>query len=312
MAFDFSDLATLLRPERRYQRQSRLWVDGPYEGWEAFDHVLGRKVILCIAYQSTGPTRLIRRAEILAALRHPNIPPVYDLGILEDGRPFFTAPMIEARPLDTLLRQRDRPGDRPLEPLPLRPLVRAVRDVCRAVEHAHRRGFVHLDLCPDNVLISPDFQEVLVVEGWEPMEGRDQRESGPSDIIGHPTFMSPEQVIEGRSGVGPVTDVFGVGGILHVILFGTPPNHLPGRTSSIEVITAIAQRAFEPRRSGTLRPGIRSSEARRGIDRLVGICLKALAYHSKERYPTAADLGDALDGWLEPDRSSWWEMIRWR
>lgn len=128
---------------------------------------------------------------------------------------------------------------------------------------------------------------------------------GPFRLIGRPAFMSPEQVDRAGPGVGPATDVFGLGGILHLILFGTPPNHLPGGASLVEVLTAIADRRFEPRRPGTLRPAIRSSQARRRIDGLVRICLRALAYDPEGRYPSAAALGADLDGWREKSRSAW-------
>jgi serine/threonine protein kinase len=180
-----------------------------------------------------------------------------------------------------------------------------VRDACRALEYAHRRGFLHLDLHPDSLLIGDDYQIILDVNDWRGIGVRDGAGAAPFAIMGRPAYMSPEQVNGAGPGVGPATDVFGLGGILHVLLFGTPPNHRPGKTSVAEVIMAIAERAFDPRRPGKLRPQIVSRRDRRLAHELAGICLKSLASEPEDRYPSAAALGAALDGCVEESRSAW-------
>jgi hypothetical protein len=99
--------------------------------------------------------------------------------------------------------------------------------------------------------------------------------------------------------------VFGLGGILHVLLFGTPPNHLPGKSARVEVLSAIAERAFEPRRPGKLRPQIVTRQDCRLAHELTAICLKSLASEPEDRYPSAAALGAALDECIEKSRSAW-------
>jgi serine/threonine-protein kinase len=249
----------------------------------------------------TDSLRFIETAKVAACLQHPSFLPVYDLGILGGTTPFYTTPPVRGEPLGGFLRSFEGEVASIEKPFPLRSIVGAVRDACRAVEYAHGRGRLH----PDSVLIDEDFRIVMQAHDWRASDVPDRDEAAPGFIASRPAFMSPEQLDEAGRGVGPATDVYGVGGILHVILFGTPSNHLPGRTRVVEVIRAIAERAFEHRRPGTLRPGIRSSEGRRKIDRLVDICLKALAYERERRNPTAAALGAALGEWLETDRSSW-------
>jgi serine/threonine-protein kinase len=304
---DPAEIAGLLPFDERYERRQQRWYDGPYGSWEAFDRVLEREVILNMPRGCTDG--FIRTAKIVASLQHPCFLLVYDLGLLGGTTPYYTTAPVRGEPLSDLLRTFEGEAASIERPFPLRSIVGAVRDACRALEYAHRRGLLHLDFYPGSLLIDEDFWIVMEANDWRASDVPVRDEATSFAIVGRPVYMSPEQVNQAGPGVGPATDVFGVGGILHVILFGAPPNHLPGRTS-VEVIMAIADRAFEPRRPGTLRPAIRSSEGRRKIDRLVGICLKALTYEPERRYPTAAALRAALDEWLEPDRSSWWGAIR--
>jgi eukaryotic-like serine/threonine-protein kinase len=310
MILDPAEIASFLPFEERYERRQQRWYDGPYGSWEAFDRVLERDVILNMARGYPEIPRVIRTAKIAASLQHPCFLPVYDLGIVDCTTPFYTTPPVRGEPLSDLLRNFEGDGDSTERPFPLRPIIEAVRDACRAMEYAHGRGLLHLDLYPGSLLIGEDYRILMDIHEWTGVGVRDEDREVPFGIVGRPVYMSPEQVNPAGPEVGPATDVFGIGGILHVILFGTPPNHL-GRPS-VEVIMAIAGRAFEPRRPGTLRPAIRSSEGRKKIDYLVGVCLKALAYEPERRFPTAAALGAALDEWLEPDRSSWWGAIRRR
>jgi serine/threonine protein kinase len=303
MNLDPVEIAALLSFEKRYELRRQRWLDGPHESWEAFDRVLEREVVVNRAYTFTGVPGFIKRAKVASSLRHLNILPVYDLGVLEDVVPFYTTPLVPAMPLDHILGQLEQEVDGGESPFLLSPLVGVVRDACRAVEHAHRHGFLHLDLYPGSLLVGTDYREVLLDGGWEEM--RAQREDADAfSICGRLRYMSPEQFDE-RGDIGPATDVFRLGGILHVVLFGTPPNHLPGRTGVVEVIRAVTDRVFEPRRPGTLRPQIRSRRDRKTAHELAAICLKSLAYKPEDRYPTAAALGEALDEWQGKSRSAW-------
>ena len=307
---DPSQIARLLPFGDRYERRRQRWLDGPHGSWEAFDRVLERDVVLNVAWDYSDVPAFIRSARVAASFRHPSFLPVYDLGILGGTTPFYTTPPVREVPLDRLLREYEGGEPGSAGPFPLLALAGAVRDASRALEYAHRRGLLHLDLHPDCLLIGDDYHVFLDVVGWTEVRGGDDAEAGEFAIVGRPSYMSPEQVNGPGRAVGPATDVFGLGGILHAILFGTPPIQLPERGSLVEVIRAIAERSFEPRRPGTLRAGIRSSGVGSRIDGLVGICLKALAYEPAGRYPTARDLGDALDGWLARCRAPWWAAWR--
>ena len=310
MNLDPVEIARLLPFEDRYERRRQRWYDGPHGSWEAFDRVLEREVVLNVAWAYSDVPAFLRSAKVAASLRHPSFLPVYDLGIYGGTTPFYTTPPVQAAPLGSLLRRLDGGGPGSWGSFPLLPLVGAVRDACRALEYAHRRGLLHLDLHPDSLLVGDDYHVILDVVGWAEVRAGDDAEEDDVALVGHLSYMSPEQVNVPSRGVGPATDVFGLGGILYIILFGTPPNHLPEGSDVNEVIRAIVERSFDSRRPGTLRPGIRSSEGSGGIDGLAGICLKALAYDLKGRYPTAASLGDALDAWLARCRAPRWAAWR--
>ncbi|HEY6034998.1 MAG TPA: serine/threonine-protein kinase, partial [Kofleriaceae bacterium] len=94
--------------------------------------------------------RFLREARIQARLDHPAVPPVYDLGTDDDGRPFFTMKRLAGVTLSELMQS----------PIANRPrLLRAFADVCLAIEFAHSRGIVHRDLKPANVMLG-DFGDV--------------------------------------------------------------------------------------------------------------------------------------------------------
>jgi eukaryotic-like serine/threonine-protein kinase len=305
-----TDIAGLLPFELRYELRRQRWCDGPYGSWEAFDRVLEREIVLNIAWGYSHVPSFIRSAKVASSLRHTGFLPVYDLGIIGGTTPYYTTPPVREKPLGHLLRESQDDGPPPANGFPLVPLVGALRDACRALDYAHHRGLLHLDLHPDSLLIGGDYHLILDVDGWSEARAGDGGESGGFRIVGRPNYMSPEQINEAGPGIGPATDVFGLGGILHFILFGKPPNHLEGTPNVRDVIKAIAGRAFEPRRPGTLRPGMRTA-ARWRLDGLVGICLKTLAYEPEARYRSATEMGDALDEWLDQDRRAWWEIF-WR
>src|SRR4051812_44161885 len=153
MDFDPAEITALLPFENRYELRRRRWLDGPYESWEAFDRVQEREVVVNIAYHHAAGLGFIRQARIASALRHPNILPVFDLGFSGRRLPFFTTPLSRAVPLDDLLRRLEAGVDPVRAAFPIGPLVAVVRDACRAVEHAHRHGFLHLGISPGNILV---------------------------------------------------------------------------------------------------------------------------------------------------------------
>ena len=173
-----------------------LWFDGPHAGWDAYDRVLQREVVLNVAYRLTDAPRLVEKARTLARLQHANILPLLDLGITGEGLPFFTKAKMDWQkwqPLDSI-------GERLAErgaaagPDPVQPLIGGVRDVCRAVNHARSRGIVNSDLYPGCILFGSDLRDVLVVEEWERIRDEDATGEGCGRAALRLPYASPEQV----------------------------------------------------------------------------------------------------------------------
>jgi serine/threonine protein kinase len=218
------------------------------------DTALGRQVALKVIgiADSSGEfgARLLREAKIIAQLEHPGIVPVHDVGMLPDGRVFYTMKLVQGRRLD---HYRDE-----LMTLPER--LRIFQKICDAVAFAHAHRVLHRDLKPQNIMVGK-FGEVLVMD-WglakllnaeasaaviPPREIRlqQQADSGSTTdadtaygaILGTPGYMSPEQEGGDSAAMGPRADVYSLGVVLRFLLEGA------GRAP--RALTAIASKATE-------------------------------------------------------------------
>lgn len=265
----------------------------------ARDRRIGRDVALK-RMRAEHPTpelveRFLREAKIQARLDHPSIAPVHELGFDSEGLPYFTMKRVAGTTLAALLEDRG-------EKQPQR-LLRAVVDVCHAIELAHSRGYVHRDLKPQNIMLG-DYGEVYVLD-WgvarvlDTVEGRaTTAPTTPDDVssldgvtktgalLGTPGYMAPEQV-RGEP-VQPAADIYAIGSILFEILAGTPLH--PRGAEALATTLANVERS----------PAKRHPD-RRIAPELDAICAGALATDPAER-PTAHKLADALQGYLDGDR----------
>ena len=202
--------------------------------WRVRDLQFGRLVALKVlrAEHCAIPDRVRRffvEARITAQLAHPNIVPVHDVGRLPDGRPYFTMKLIEGKKLGDYLHERPGRAD----------LLRVFVRICEAMAFAHRKGVIHRDLKPGNVMVG-QHGEVLVID-WgvakvlaESDTSRDdaaRKVCAPEDsghtqaggVMGTLAYMPPEQANGWIEKMDPRSDVFGLGGILYTILTGRAP-----------------------------------------------------------------------------------------
>src|SRR5207244_901008 len=116
---------------------------------------------------AAGRQRFVLEAEVTGRLEHPGVVPVYGLGAHPDGRPYYAMRFIKGESLQKAIddfHTADKPGRAAGErSLALRTLLRRFTDVCNAVGYAHSKGVLHRDLKPDNVMLGP-FGETLVVD----------------------------------------------------------------------------------------------------------------------------------------------------
>src|SRR3954447_6733095 len=144
----------------RYRFEAFLARGGMGEVWRGCDTMLARAVALKVLREQVfgdGRARFEEEARHVSQLEHPSIVPVYDLGELPDGRPFFVMKLIHGDTLAELLAARATPA----EDLPH--WVGVFERVCQAVAFAHARGLIHRDLKPSNVMLG-ELGEVLVLD----------------------------------------------------------------------------------------------------------------------------------------------------
>ena len=162
--------------------------------------------------------QLLREAQAAAALDHPNICHVHEVGQTADGRAFIVMQYVEGETLSAVLRRG---------PLPVRDALALGAHIAEALAVAHRRGIVHRDLKPQNVMVTPSGRPKLLDFGLAKLvqsAPATLEASGPSDqtmvgvVKGTPAYMSPEQVqqrpVDGRS------DLFALGALLFECLTG--------------------------------------------------------------------------------------------
>ena len=178
--------------------------------------------------------RFVREARITAALEHPNIVPIYDIGLDGAGKPYFTMKLLGGETLQSILQRVHASYGDYRSHYPLNSLLRIFQGVCDAISFAHARGVIHLDLKPANIQVG-DFGEVLVLDwGLARVFERDpilhpNRIAMERSLIeppvegtvsGTPGFMSPEQVVAKakNTSLDERTDIFALGAILAVLI----------------------------------------------------------------------------------------------
>jgi len=264
-------------------------MDGPHSGELAYDRALEREVVVNRPYERGGSDgrrdfeSFLQTARIRGQLRHTNLIPIYDHGVTGDGVPFFTEPHIRGTTLVAFL-EGDRLDDR-LEGVTFIRLVNYLLDTCKAVMCLHAKQYVHLQLCPRNVLVVPASREVFLVRGHPSLAPVfiDPAVAGVRDLV--LAYMAPEQMdLEGPTTFDVCPDVYGLGGILFWILYGEPPNE--GRSHD-EIWAALGARRGHPTR-GILTA--RAGHCRALASELEAICLRALHYDRTARYPSVLAL----------------------
>jgi serine/threonine protein kinase/formylglycine-generating enzyme required for sulfatase activity len=264
----------------RYQIISKLGEGGMGEVFLAEDTSLRRKIAIKILPANSisddrAKLRLVREAQSAAALDHPNICAIYEVGE-SDGHTFICMQYVSGETLDSFLKHKS---------LDLSHLLSIAIQVADALAEAHGRGIVHRDIKPANIMITPrgavkvmDFGLAKVIEPSDPNQSEAetiQLISAQGAIIGTLPYMSPEQVraepLDGRS------DIFSFGVVLYELVSGHQP--FAGKTAP-ETASAILTSNPPPLARF-------SKDLPAELERIVS---KAIRKDPEERYQTIKDL----------------------
>lgn len=225
-------------------------------------------------------TSLYREARTMGSLEHPNILPVHALGADTDGQPILVMKRVTGVSWHELIGHDDHPSWAWWTGVATQPVARHVEilvAVCRAAQFAHDRGVLHLDLKPENVMLADD-GGVYVLD-WGVARRADA--PLPHPVAGTPVYMPPELVDPHRP-LSRATDTFLLGGCLHHALTGRPPH----AGTSLQEVIAAAHAAAPPRFPDTVPAD------------LAAIATRALAARPDDRFGSAAELREALTGWI--------------
>jgi serine/threonine-protein kinase len=241
-------------------------------------HLVALKVLLAGRFARPSDLQRFRNeAETIAALDHPNIVRVYEIG--ERDEQLFLA----LRLLDGTLSDRLTPGGG--DP---RAAAALMVPVAQAVHHAHLRGILHRDLKPSNILLDAEGQPHVADFGLARRLEDDSGLTQTGAILGTPSYMAPEQTVTGRRPLTTAADVYGLGGILYALLTGGPAFQ---GTDVFDTLAQVRERVPES-------PDRRNRRVNRD---LATICLKCLAKEPGRRYSSALEVADDLGRYLRKE-----------
>lgn len=221
--------------------------------------------------------RFHAEAEAAAKLDHPGIVPVYEAGQV-GGRHFYSMAYVSGKSLNERVT-----ANGPLDPKQSARLMKSVSD---AVQYAHDNGIIHRDIKPGNILLDEQQQPRVTDFGLAKRVEVASELTATGQIMGTPSYMSPEQAAAKTSEIGAAADVYSLGATLYYLLVGRPPFQSP---SPVETIRQVIDN--EPVSLRRLDPSIPRD--------LETVCLKCLRKEVDKRYPTAGALADDLQRWLD-------------
>jgi eukaryotic-like serine/threonine-protein kinase len=263
---------------RAYSLERELGGAGMSRVFVANDVSLGRRIVVKVLppelAASCSIERFRREIQLAASLLHPHVVPLLSAGET-DGLPYYTMPFVDGESLRARLA---REGS-----LPIPDAMRLGREVAEALDYAHRRGIVHRDVKPENILLH-DGHAMVTDFGLARAISRSANESMLTAMgiaIGTPAYMSPEQG-GGDAELDARADIYSLGCVLFEMVAGVPP--YTGLTAQ-----AIIVRHFTD-------PVPRVSALRHDVPpSLEQAIVKAMAKSARDRFQSAGELARALD-----------------
>lgn len=262
----------------RYRVERAIGQGGMATVFLAEDLSSGDQVALKVLNRSLSSRimreRFEREVAVGGHLEHPHIVPIIAEGEVE-GMPFLVMPYL---PGDSLCQRLEKSGR-----LEVSEALEIGREIADALVYAHSRGLIHRDIKPDNILFSgghamvTDFGVAVAIKA-----SMDDRLTAPGEVLGTPTYMSPEQAM-GRFQLDARTDIYSLGCVIFEMLIGAPPFR-PAHPDAV-----IVRRLHdETPKASDFRPEVPTH-----IDAAV---YKSLGWKPEERFATAQEFRHALGG----------------
>jgi len=282
--------------EGRYDRVIEIARGGMGAVFRIFDRDLERYSAMKIALphilrNPANISAFLTEGKITAQLEHPNIMPVHDMGVLEDGGLFFSMKLVGGKSLAQILEKLRYRDSEMLAHFSRFQLLTIFRKVCDAIAFAHSRGVIHRDIKPDNIMVG-DYGEVLLLD-WGiarrlPLELSRSEEaavkSGQGVIQGSPNYMAPEQARGQLQRLSQRTDIFLLGATLYHMITLNPPY--------------AGNDMLEDACHGRIIPPAERNPSMQIPEALSAIIMRAVAVNADERYASVEELAAELDAFM--------------
>lgn len=239
------------------------------------DRVVAMKVMAMSDGNQDAKLAFNREARAVAALRHPFIVAVHEVGQL-GGVEFYTMDYVEGLPFQSAVTS---------EGLDQREIAEVFVKICDAVDYSHSQGLLHRDIKPQNILLDSKHNPTLIDFGIAAKLG--ESDADANKIIGSPAYLPPEY-ISGEHNYDVLGEVYAIGATLYAVLAGRPPH------TGIDTVQLL--------RRATVERIVPLRRMRPGIDReLAAIVMTCLDRDARKRYVSAQEIRNDLRRWLDGD-----------